>query len=135
MVCSLVWQPMPSTRWPVALVAVPVSGAAFGAGTCSGPVGPGDGAGWSVPSVLSEASFSFGVPPPPEAGELPPLTASVMPTATAATTTTAPAPISQRWRRLRRASAALISAIFAAAFDRFLLPLDTASILVYGLRT
>ena len=33
------------------------------------------------------------------------------------------------------AAAALISAIFAAAFDRFLLPLDTASILIYCLRT
>jgi len=86
--------------------------------------------------VLSEASFSFGVLALLwAAGELPPLTASVMPTATAATTTTAPAPISKRWRRFRRASAALISAIFAAAFDRFLLPLDTASILIYCLRT
>ncbi len=55
------------------------------------------GAGWSVPSVLSEASLSFGVLEPPwTAGELPPLTPSVMPTATAATTTTAPAPISKR---------------------------------------
>src|SRR5215469_11030058 len=127
---------MPSTFWPVALVAVPARGAAAGTGTPSGPAGPGDGAGLSAPSVLSEASFSLGVLPPPEVAELPPpLTPSAMPTARAATTTTAPAPISNCWRRLRRASAALISAIFAAAFDRFLLPLDTAPFLIYGLRT
>jgi hypothetical protein len=36
---------------------------------------------------------------------------------------------------LRRASAARIWAIFPAALVRFLLPLDTAPVLIYGLRT
>src|SRR5215467_10801262 len=65
--CSLVSQRMPSTGCPAALVAVLASGGALGTGTPSGPVGPGAGAGLSVPSVLSEVSFddTEPVPPPP----------------------------------------------------------------------
>ena len=55
-VCSSVWQLMPSTGWPDATVAVLASGAAAGTGTPSGPSGPGAGAGWRDPSVLSGAS-------------------------------------------------------------------------------
>ncbi len=60
--CSLVSQLIPSTGLPVATVAVPASAGAEGTGTPSGPLGPGAGAGFSVPSVLSEASLSSGVP-------------------------------------------------------------------------
>src|SRR5258708_31227619 len=123
MVCSLVWQLMPSTLWPEALVAVSASGAARGTGTPSGPAGPGDGADLSVPSVLRLASFSPGEPV-----LAPPLIPSVTPTAAAATTATAPVPASQRRRRRRRASRALICASFALACCRFLLPLATAPI-------
>src|SRR5258708_19931407 len=87
MVCSLVWQLMPSTLWPEALVAVSASGAARGTGTPSGPAGPGDGADLSVPSVLRLASFSPGEPV-----LAPPLIPSVTPTAAAAPTPTAPVP-------------------------------------------
>jgi hypothetical protein len=127
-VCSLVSQLMPSTFWPVALVAVPASGGALGTGTPSGPAGPGAGAGLSVPSVLSEASFNPGVPPPalPPPALPPPVAASVMPMA-AATTTAPPATASQRRRRRWRASAARACAIFSrACCCLFLLPLDTA---------
>ena len=130
MVCSLVSQPIPSTFWPVALVAVPVSGGALGMGTPSGPVGPEGGAGLSVlPSVLSAASFSAGVLPVPVLllEEPPEVTAIVMPTAAATTITAPPAMASQRCFRLRRASAALACAIFSrACCCLFLLPLDTA---------
>jgi hypothetical protein len=86
-------------------------------------------AGLSVPSVLSAASFSEGVPPDPvPLLEVPPeVAASVMPTTTAATITAPPAAASQRCFRLRRASAALACAIFSrACCCLFLLPLDTA---------
>ena len=63
MVCSLVWQLMPSVFWPEAAAAVLASGAAPGTGTPSGPAGPGAGAGLRVPSVLSAPSFSSGAPP------------------------------------------------------------------------
>src|SRR5690242_3430116 len=119
---------MPSTFWPVAFVAVPVSGGALGTGAPSGPVEPEGGTGLSAPSVLSAASFSEGVLPVPVLLEDPPeVAATVMPTA-AATTITAPPPMaSQRCFRLRLASAALACAIFArACCCLFLLPLDTA---------
>ncbi len=121
--CSLVWQRMPSTGWPVALAAVPASGGALGMGTPSGPVGPGAGAGLSVPSVLSAVSFGddAGLEPPPE------VAASAMPIAAPATITTAPSAASQRRCRRRRASAALACAIFwRACCCLFLLFLDTA---------
>src|SRR5215471_701801 len=63
--CSLVSQRIPSTGWPVALVAVLASGGALGTGTPSGPFGPGGGAGLSVPSVLSEVSFGDDDDPEP----------------------------------------------------------------------
>src|SRR5215472_5402250 len=128
-VCSLVLQPMPSTFWPVAFVAVPVSGGPLGTGTpCSGPAEPAGGAGLSGPSVLSAASFSEGVLPVPVLLEDPPeVAAIVMPTATATTITAPPVAASQRCLRLRRASAALACAIFSrACCCLFLLPLDTA---------
>ena len=60
-------------------------------GTPSGPAGPGEGAGLSVPNVLSEASLSFGLPPAGPAG-LPPflVTASVIPAITMMATSPAP---------------------------------------------
>ena len=69
-----------------------------------------------MPSVLSEASLSCGVPPAALAG-FPPLlvTASVMATAAMMTTTAAPIPVSQLRRLLRAASWARISATFARA--------------------
>src|SRR5215831_20284828 len=125
--CSLVSQRMPSTGCPAALVAVLASGGALGTGTPSGPVGPGAGAGLSVPSVLSEVSFDDTEPVPPWAAEPPEVAASVMPTAAPATITTAPIAPSQRHRRRRRASAALACAIFwRACCCLFLLLLDTA---------
>src|SRR5215470_13268533 len=121
--CSLVSQRMPSTGWPVALVAVLASGGALGTGTPSGPFGPGAGVGLSVPSVLSEVNFDE----PPLAAGPPEVTASVMPTAAPPTITTAPSATSQRCRRRRRASAALACAIFwRACCCLFLLLLDTA---------
>jgi hypothetical protein len=60
---SLAWQLIWSTGCPVAAVAVPASGGAAGTGTPSGPDGPGLGAGPRVPSVLSGARLSLGVPP------------------------------------------------------------------------
>ena len=39
-VCSLAWQLIPSTGWPVATVAVLASGAAAGIGTPSARPGP-----------------------------------------------------------------------------------------------
>ena len=44
-VCSLVWQLIPSTGWPVATVAVLASAGPAGTGTPSGPAGPAAGAG------------------------------------------------------------------------------------------
>ena len=129
MVCSLLLQLIPSTFWPVALVAVPVSGGALGMATPSGPVGPEGVAGLSVPSVLSAASFSEGVLPDPVPllDDPPEVAAIVMPTAAATTITAPPAAASQRCLRLRRASAALACAIFSrACCCLFLLPLDTA---------
>src|SRR5262249_40519466 len=79
--CSLVSQRMPSTGCPAALVAVLASGGALGTGTPSGPVGPGAGAGLSVPSVLSEVSFDDTEPVPPWAAQPPEVAARVMPTA------------------------------------------------------
>src|SRR5690242_9481646 len=120
---------MPSTFWPVALVAVPVSGGALGMGTPSGPAEPAGGAGLSGPSVLIAAVFSEGVPPDPVLllEEPPEVAAIVMPTAAAVTITAPPAAASQRCFRLRRASAALACAIFSrACCCLFLLPLDTA---------
>src|SRR5579859_1870623 len=105
-VCSAVWQLIPSTVWPVAAVVMPARAAPDGIGMPSGPAGPAAGAGWRLPSVLSEASGSPLVLP-----ELPPVTASVMPTAAPMTTTAAAATISQMRRRRRRASAARIAAI------------------------
>src|SRR5262249_40012683 len=129
--CSLVSQRMPSTGCPAALVAVLASGGALGTGTPSGPVGPGAGAGLSVPSVLSEVSFDDTEPVPPWAAEPPEVAASVMPTAAPATITTAPIAPSQRHRRRRRASAALACAIFwRACCCLFLLLLDTAPFLL-----
>src|SRR6266567_1029908 len=128
-VCSLELQPIPSTFCPVALEAVPVSGGAPGMGTPPGPVGPEGVAGLSVPSVLSAASFSEGVPPDPvPLLEVPPeVAASVMPTAAATTITAPPTAASQRCFRLRLASAALACAIFSrACCCLFLLPFDTA---------
>src|SRR5215470_13745172 len=90
-VCSLVWQLMPSTGWPLALVAAPASGAALGTGTLSEPAGPGEGAALSVPSELRLASFS----PGGLALALPVVTARVMPTAAAAAAAP-PAPSSER---------------------------------------
>src|SRR6266542_532439 len=120
MLCSLAWQLIPSTSWPVASVAMLASGAALGTGTPSGPDGPAGGAGVSLPSVLSAASSSFGLPP---AGALPPgVTTRAMPTAT-----TTPIPAIQLRRRLRRASRARIWAIFCRACCLFLLPLDTCA--------
>jgi hypothetical protein len=110
----------------VALVAVLASTGAAGIGTPSKLAWPAAGAGSRWPSELIEVVFTLDELFEPPEGDEPPLTARVMPTATAATTTTAPAPISRRWRRLRRASAARISAILALAFDWFLLPLDMA---------
>src|SRR5215472_11935202 len=97
-------------------------------GTPSGPVEPDGGAGLSVPSVLSAASFSEGVLLVPVLLEDPPeVAAIVMPTATATTITAPPVAASQRCLRLRRASAALACAIFSrACCCLFLLPLDTA---------
>ena len=97
-------------------MAVLASAGAAGTGTPSGPLGPGEGSGFSVPSVLSEASLSFGVPPAALAG-LPLLlvTARVMATAAMITTTAAPIPASQLRRRLRAASRARISATLARA--------------------
>src|SRR5579862_5428423 len=112
-VCSLAWQPMPSTVWPVADPVALASGWAAGIGTPSGPVAPAAGAGLSVPSVLSADSLSDG---PDE----PPVTARVMPTAAAATTTSAAAPVSHRRRFLRRASSARWRAIRSFARSRFL---------------
>src|ERR1700730_17375097 len=126
MVCSLDWQLIPLTLWPVAIVAVLASGGALGTGRPSGPVGPGDGAGASVPRVLSGASLGRGEPPP-VAAPPPPETASVMPTAAAATTTTAAVPASQRRRRRRCASCALIWASLSRAFCRSPLALDPPS--------
>ena len=91
-----------------------------------GAVGPGEGSGFSVPSVLSEASLSFGAPPAALAG-LPLLlvTARVMATAAMITTTAAPIPASQLRRRCRAASRARISATLArAAAPRALDPRD-----------
>src|SRR5450755_463007 len=96
-VCSAVSQLIPSTVFPVAELAELASAGAAGTGTASGPLGPGEGSGFSVPSVLSEASLSFGVPPVALAG-LPLLlllllllvTARVMATAAMITTTAAP---------------------------------------------
>jgi len=48
-VCSLVWQPIPSTFWPVTEVAGLASVAADGTGTCSGPRPPAAGACWRAP--------------------------------------------------------------------------------------
>src|SRR6266498_82897 len=125
MLCSLAWQLIPSTSWPVASVAMLASGAALGTGTPSGPDGPAGGAGVSLPSVLSAASLSFGVPP---AGALPPgVTTRAMPTATMATAAATPIPAIQLRRRLRRASRARIWAIFCRACCLFLLPLDTCA--------
>src|SRR5271169_1025864 len=123
-VCSLVWQLIPSTGWPVATVAVLASGAPAGIGTPSGPAGPGAGAGLRDPSVLSGASGS----PLPELP--PPVTARVMPTAAATTTTTAALTASHRRRRRRRASSARIRAIRSLADSRLLLLIRPA--LVFG---
>src|SRR5215472_15440919 len=120
---------MPSTGCPVAAVAVLASGGALGTGTPSGPGGPGDGAGCSVPSVDRLASLSRGELLLAACGLLL-VTASAMPTAAAATTTAAPSPASQSRRRRRRASCALIRAIFSRACCRFLLPLDTVCLLI-----
>src|SRR5258708_16841249 len=87
MVCSLVWQLMPSTLWPEALVAVSASGAARGTGTPSGPAGPGDGAHLSVPPGLRLAGLS-----PREPVLAPPLIPRRTPTAAAATPPTPPVP-------------------------------------------
>src|SRR5215471_3472760 len=127
-VCSLVSQPMPSTFWPVAFVAVPVSGGPLGMGAPSGPVVPAAGAGLSeLPSVLSAASLSEGVPPVLLPDEPPEVATIAMTTAAATTITAPPAAASQRCLRLRRASAALACAIFSrACCCLFLLPLDTA---------
>src|SRR5215468_9279610 len=123
--CSLVSQRMPSTGWPVALLAVLASAGPFGMGTPSGPFGPGGGAGLSGPSVLSEVSL--GDDAELLAAEPPDVTASAMPTAAPPAITTAPSAISQRCRRRRRASAALACAIFwRACCCLFLLLLDTA---------
>jgi hypothetical protein len=56
------------------------------------------------------------------------VTASVMPAATAITTAAAPIPASQLRRRLRRASSALIWAIFARACCLFLALLDISTL-------
>src|SRR5712691_10579105 len=129
MVCSLDWHPIPSTLLPVAPVAVLARGAAVGIGTPpSGPAVTAPDAGLRAPSVPSEASLSRGLPPFPLPEPLPPpppATASPMPTAAAISTTAAPMPVSQLRRRLRRASAARISAIFALACCLVLLPFDT----------
>src|SRR5580704_13733676 len=124
---------MPSTGCPVAAVDVPASGGALGIGTPSGPSGPGEGAGCSVPSVDRLASFSRGELLLAACGLLP-LTASAMPTAAAATTTTAPSPARQSLRRRRCASCAFICAIFSRACCRFLLPLATGACLLVGPR-
>src|SRR6266581_2854092 len=127
MVCSLDWQRISSTLLPVAAVAVLASGAAAGTGTpLSGPAGPAEGAGLRVPSVLSGASLSCGLPPADAPGP-PPVTASTMPTTTAITTTAAPPPIIQLRRRLRRASAARIRATLSLACCLVLLAFDTAA--------
>jgi hypothetical protein len=126
-VCSLVWQLIPSTGWPVA-AAVLASGGPAGIGTPSGPSGPAAGAGLRVPSVLSGASDS----PLPELP--PPVTASVMPTAAAMITTAAPVTTSHS-RRRRRASWARISAIRSWARCRLLLligPVPSSRFLVAG---
>src|SRR6516162_11611485 len=114
-VCSLVWQLIPSTGWPVAPVAVLASAGPAGTGTPSGPVGPAAGAGWRVPSVLNGAR---GSPPPPE---LPPVTASVMAITAAMTTTAAPPAISHGRRRRRRACSARSRASLSRALSLFLL--------------
>ena len=126
MVCSLRSHLMPSTSWPDA-VAVLASGAAFGIGTPSGPSVPGAGARLRVPRVLSAASLSSGVPPPAALGPPPLVTASVMPTAAAMTTAAAPVQAAQMRRRPRRASRALIWAIFSRACRLFLLPLGIST--------
>ena len=59
-VCSLVWQPIPSTFWPVTEAAGLASVAPDGTGTCSGPRPPAAGACSRVPSELSGARFSVG---------------------------------------------------------------------------
>ena len=58
-VCSLVWQPIPSTFWPVTEAAGLASVAADGTGTCSGPRPPAAGAALSAPSELIGARFSL----------------------------------------------------------------------------
>src|SRR5258708_40173529 len=60
-VCSAVWQRMPSTWPPVAADDWPASVGAAGMETPSKPGGPAFGAGFSGPSVLSGPSLSFGV--------------------------------------------------------------------------
>src|ERR1700728_3228168 len=66
--CSPRSQLIPSTVFPVATVARPASAGADGTGTPSAPLAPGAGSGFSVPSVLSEASLSFGGADPGGAG-------------------------------------------------------------------
>ncbi len=152
-VCSLVSQLIPSTGCPVAAAAVPASaGALPGTGTPSGPVWPGTGAGCSVPSVLSDASFGAARRhrPARPAARRPPETPSVTPTAIAAAATTAPPPTASRIRRLRRASAFLASSIARFLLSRESPPvfrgglggssprmslLDTGTPFIYGLRT
>src|SRR6516225_7359211 len=94
-VCSLAWQLIPLTGWPVAAVAVLASAGPAGTGTPSDPGAPGDGAGAREPSVLSGARVGAA----PAALGLPPVTARVMPTAAAMTMMAAPVTASHRRRR------------------------------------
>jgi hypothetical protein len=127
-VCSLVLQLMPSTACPLAIVVVPVSGAALGTGTPSGPVAPAAGAGPSVPRVLRAASFAARGPPPAAAPPLPVVAtiAAAMPPAT-----TSPPAATRSWRRRRRRA----SSFRIRSIALFLLSLDTATPVIDGLFT
>ncbi len=97
-------------------------------GTPSNPLLPGLGAGFSVPSVLSGASFCPDVFPC--VPDLPPLvTASTMAITAPIARTPAPAHMSIRRCLALRASRARISAALALATSRSLLALATDSAL------
>ncbi|HVT67427.1 MAG TPA: hypothetical protein VHF26_06750 [Trebonia sp.] len=108
-VCSLVWQLIPSIACPAVAGDGPARVGAFGIGTCSGPIGPGEGAEVSVPSEDSDEYDPPAAVPEAEAG-LEPDRPSPIPSPAPATTTAAPAHAAVRRRRFRRSSALLASA-------------------------
>src|SRR5260370_37672002 len=105
-------------------------------GTPSGPSGPADGGGVTLPSVAKGARSSRGEPLAGDSGPPPPPTASTTATAATAATMTPPMPASQSLRRRRlRCSALMLASLSRVCCRPLLLIAPILAIMNYYLRT